>query len=415
MQQKLRTAEAFDRSIHATNENSDTCREAILRRLDGMRGINTHCHHLPDAQFSGVDLKFLYDHSYCDWMDSYPADASAVPDFLLRNCGNSYFYWLQTAIATLYGLPVSGENLDKLNLAIADAYRDETHHLRILEQQCRYEKILLDNCAHPGWVESAGKLFVPVLRCNMFVVCNCKTRKDHNGNNPSMYLPGIYDQDFDGYLEAVKNYVLQHRIFKFAIAYDEGNRIGNFDKARAAAAYGQEHPTPEAYRDFYGYMVYYICRLAGENGQVVQFHTGLGRMNDTSAIFLRPLIEALPDTRFDLFHGGYPWMDDMLGLLHNYPNVYADLCWLPLISTSAAKRFLREALEIGGAHRLLWGCDTWTSEESFGATLAFRRVVSEVLAQMHAEGYLSCDEACYIAGRIWRGNAAALYGFEGSF
>lgn len=97
-----------------------------MRRLDGMRGINTHCHHLPDAQFSGVDLKFLYDHSYCDWMDSYPADASAVPDFLLRNCGNSYFYWLQTAIAALYGLPVSGENLDKLNLAIADAYRDET-------------------------------------------------------------------------------------------------------------------------------------------------------------------------------------------------------------------------------------------------------------------------------------------------
>lgn len=94
------------------------------------------------------------------------------------------------------------------------------------------------------------------------------------------------------------------------------------------------------------------------------------------------------------------------------PNVYADLCWLPLISTSAAKRFLREALEIGGSNRILWGCDTWTSEESYGAVLAFRRVVSEVLSEMCQEGYLSCEEACYTAGQIWRGNALKLFGFE---
>lgn len=105
-------------------------------------------------------------------------------------------------------------------------------------------------------------------------------------------------------------------------------------------------------------------------------------------------------------------MDDLLGLLHSSSNVYADLCWLPLISTSAAKRFLREALEIGGSNRILWGCDTWTSEESYGAVLAFRRVVSEVLSEMCQEGYLSCEEACYTAGQIWRGNALKLFGFE---
>ena len=41
----------------------DTVSEAILRHLDGLRGIDTHCHHLPDSQFRDVDLKFLYDHS----------------------------------------------------------------------------------------------------------------------------------------------------------------------------------------------------------------------------------------------------------------------------------------------------------------------------------------------------------------
>ena len=70
----------------------------------------------------------------------------------------------------------------------------------------------------------------------------------------------------------------------------------------------------------------------------------------------------LPDDQFQnmgvkfLYDHSYcNWMDDLLGLLHSYSNVYADLCWLPLISTSAAKRFLREALEIGGSNRILWG------------------------------------------------------------
>nr|WP_288548677.1 hypothetical protein [uncultured Blautia sp.] len=158
--------------------NRDAVSAAILQHLDGLRGIDTHCHHLPDDQFQNMGLKFLYDHSYCSWMDTYPDDAQAVPEFLLRNCSNSYFYWL------------------------------------------------------------------------------------------------------------------------------------------------------------------------------------------------------------------------------------------PLISTSVAKRFLREALEIGGNNRILWGCDTWTSEESYGAVLAFRRVVSEVLSEMCQESCLSCEEACYTAGQIWRGNALRLFGFE---
>ena len=401
--------EALGNSSKLTREE---CQVAILKHIDGLRGIDTHCHHLPDRQFKDVDLRFIYDHSYCDWMEPYPEDKADVPRYLLRNCSNSYFYWLRKGISEIYGMPVDGEHLEALDEAIGTAYRDPEHHLRILDEKCRYEKILLDNYDHPGVAESSGKLFVPVLRCNMFAVCNCISKMDHNGNNPDKYIPGIYEHSFEDYLKAVDEYILPHHILKLAIAYDEGNRIRNFDKSRAAAAYGQEQPTAEAYRDFYEYMVYHICRLAGEHGIIVQIHTGLGTMKDTSPLFLKELIGALPDTQFDLFHGGYPWMDDLLGLLHNYPNVYADLCWLPIISVSASKRFLREALEIGDADRILWGCDTWTSEESYGAVLAFRRVLSEVLSDMYEEGYLSLDEACYTAGQIWRGNAARLFGFE---
>jgi len=45
--------------------NRDDVSTAILQHLDGLRGIDTHCHHLPDDQFQNMGVKFLYDHSYC--------------------------------------------------------------------------------------------------------------------------------------------------------------------------------------------------------------------------------------------------------------------------------------------------------------------------------------------------------------
>ena len=221
--------------------NRDDVSAAILQHLDGLRGIDTHCHHLPDDQFQNMGVKFLYDHSYCNWMDTYPDDAQEVPEFLLQNSGNSYFYWLRCAISDLYNLPVNAANLNELDRTIAKAYEDPNHQLRILEEQCRYDRILLDNYTHPGQVESTGKLFVPVLRCNMFAVCNCKSRIDHNGNNPSMYIPDVYERNFDDYLERIRQYILQYRVLKFAIAYDEGNRVRNFDKSRAALRAHRAH------------------------------------------------------------------------------------------------------------------------------------------------------------------------------
>ena len=52
--------------------------------------------------------------------------------------------------------------------------------------------------------------------------------------------------------------------------------------------------------------------MAGELGVVVQIHTGLVNLNKSSPIYLKRLIDECPEVRFDLFHGGFPWMDDSL-------------------------------------------------------------------------------------------------------
>ncbi len=38
--------------------NRDDVSAAILQHLDGLRGIDPHCHHLPDDQFQNMGVKF---------------------------------------------------------------------------------------------------------------------------------------------------------------------------------------------------------------------------------------------------------------------------------------------------------------------------------------------------------------------
>ena len=48
-------------------------------------------------------------------------------------------------------------------------------------------------------------------------------------------------------------------------------------------------------------------------------------------------------------------MDDVNALLRTYKNVYPDLCWLPMLSTSAAIRMFRELIEGGTSDKVCLG------------------------------------------------------------
>jgi predicted TIM-barrel fold metal-dependent hydrolase len=109
-------------------------------------------------------------------------------------------------------------------------------------------------------------------------------------------------------------------------------------------------------------------------------------------------------------HGSYPWIGDIAGLTHNYPNVWADICWLPLISSAAAYSLLHELIDVCDANRVVWGCDTWTGEESYGARLAFLDVLSRVLYERVEAGLLNEHDARHYAKAIMHDNAERLLG-----
>ena len=153
-----------------------------------------------------------------------------------------------------------------------------------------------------------------------------------------------------------------------------------------------------------------ICEFAIEFDLPFQNHTGLGIISGSNPMNLEPVIARYPEIKFVLFHGGYPWCHEVGGLAHNYANVYPDLCWLPLISTTAATTALHEYLEVAQtSDRIAWGGDNWTSEESYGATLAYKHVVARMLTQKVHHGYFDMDEARILAERLFFRNARDIY------
>ena len=165
----------------------------------------------------------------------------------------------------------------------------------------------------------------------------------------------------------------------------------------------------EEIKAFQDYIFFEICRIAADRNVPLQCHTGLGKLEKSNAMQMQEVIAGNPDTKFVLFHGSYPWIQDVCGLIHNYPNVYADICWLPIISGNACETLLKELIEVGTTNRVMWGCDTWTSEESYGAMLAGKNVLAEVFSQYVDKGYLSQFDAQEYIDCILYKNAEKLF------
>ena len=112
---------------------------------------------------------------------------------------------------------------------------------------------------------------------------------------------------------------------------------------------------------------------------------------------------------------GFPWYNEIAGLAHNYNNIFIDMVWAPIISTSAATQALRQYIEISRTSHLIgWGSDTWTSEEAVGAVLAWKFVVSKVLSEMVDSAYIDLKKAEALAEKLMYKNNAELYGLAGS-
>jgi len=76
--------------------------------------------------------------------------------------------------------------------------------------------------------------------------------------------------------------------------------------------------------------------MAEELDLPVQIHTGhmagiRNEISKTNAVHFTSVLQLHQNVKFDLFHGNWPYMGEILFLAKNYPNVHIDLCWVNII------------------------------------------------------------------------------------
>jgi len=390
-------------------------REYFLERMAEERVVSTHSHYFPEAWQPRTLYAFLST-GYVSWMPlEGKEDTKAGRRLILEQmAAKSYYVWAAKALQEVLKQkqPLSEKTWAQYDEAYRSYYSWE-NSLRVLKQQCRYERVLLDPFWKPGTSHDEA-IFTPVFRINSFIVAPNRVLTDHSKVNPFKAF-GLKATTFKDYIDECQALVRRKKAagavaLKAAVPYDRGIDFAAPNVKAAAKVFGAKRVTAKELK-LYGDTVFdQFCRIAAEEGLPLQIHTGLGLLQNSNPMALRDTIVRHPKTKFVLFHGGFPYMDEVCGLVHQYVNVYPDLCWLPQISPTAATTFIKMILEIGLLDRLTWGCDTFSGIDTYGALLALRHSLATALADMVDSGYLSRKTAEDVILAVLRLNAKKLYG-----
>ena len=389
----------------------------LLELAANTKTINTHSHHLGDDFFIDFDLDKLLQNTYLSWSEIDFGDTKeSRQNYIDKVRFKSYYRWLQKALKEIYKIDedLSPENWDYYSKIISDCHKDNTWQKKLLKSYCNYEKVILDTYWNPGSNNQDPEIFLPAFRINPLFFGYSKDDFDHNGSN----VYSLYNREFndiDDYVLFIRKLITEKLkngcvALKNALAYDRTLDYEDCTKDEARRIFkGKDHITKANIKLFQDYIFFEICKLAAELNMPIQCHAGMGLLEKTNALNMLKVIKANPDTKFVLFHGGFPWTDDILGLMHANQNVYSDICWLPLLSPTTSEYFLHQLIEVGTSDKICWGCDTWTAEESYGARLAINDVLSNVLSVKIEKRYFSIENAELIIKNILYNNPKRLY------
>ncbi len=164
------------------------------------------------------------------------------------------------------------------------------------------------------------------------------------------------------------------------------------------------------------YLFHQFMRFARELHLPVQIHTGhlaniRNRVEQANAAHLAPVLELHAQVQFDLFHGNWPYMGDLLFLGKNYPNVALDLCWVTMIDPMYAQELLKRAVMTLPHTKIFgFGGDYFVAPEFSVAHLRLaREVIASALADLVESGWLEEEEAIRLAADWLYNNPNRFY------
>ncbi len=152
----------------------------------------------------------------------------------------------------------------------------------------------------------------------------------------------------------------------------------------------------------------------------VVIHTGYqaGLHNDirnARATHLWSLLSDYPEARFDLFHGSFPYVEDMVCLGKYFENVSLNMCWMHIMGPAISRRALSAWLDAVPVTRIFaFGGDYNVVEKVYGHLKLARANVAAVLAEKVEVGRFGEADALHIARLLFNENPKQWYNLQQS-
>jgi predicted TIM-barrel fold metal-dependent hydrolase len=119
---------------------------------------------------------------------------------------------------------------------------------------------------------------------------------------------------------------------------------------------GYEHHSPVDPR------IYPFYALAAELNVPITLHMGMTPIRHAALRFCRPIdvdrvLFEFPTVRLCMPHMGWPWEDELLGLMVRAPNLYTDISYIGEMGLKRVARNLITARDFGVLSRVMFGTD----------------------------------------------------------
>lgn len=412
---------------------------ALLRRLstaiDQLDLISTHEHLLPEAERLATKPDFftLAGHYAINDLVSAgldPAAANRWEDFAkfwphVRHTG--YGRALRIALRDIYGMEqINASTLPKINDAIAAKNRPGLYR-DILKRRTRMRYGVLDDYFHGDPIRPDPEFFVLARKFDWYCTPDSPATIRRMEEVTGVAIPNLkglegalerrVEQSLEAGMVAIKSTIaysrelLFHQVPRAAAERD----FESLMRGEAPPVKGPRRFTHRPLRRLEDWMFHRVLQLAQAHSLPVQLHTGIlaGNANyipNTRPMLLSNLILLYPRLRFDLFHIGYPWHEEVAALSKMYPNVFADFCWAHILSPATARGALDEMIDAVPANKILgFGGDYRMVELTYAHSRIARDNIARVLAARVEARDLTEDEALHLARLFLHDNPAALF------
>ncbi len=299
----------------------------------------------------------------------------------------------------------------------AESLAQVTAKMRAQNQPGWYREVLKERCNIAISVldysdvgtDCDRELFVPVIRATEFIEAQTKQQVEELAAKADKSIHSL-----DALVEAAQRHITQGKTegavglkvgaaYRRTLQYDkvtgaEAERLFNriFDHLGEGLSWAEAKPLQD-------YMLHKCVQAAMENDMTIIFHTGLqaGGNNivaNTDPTLLTNLFLEYKQARFDLFHAGYPYARECGVLAKYFPNVWADLAWVHIISAAGTRQILADWLDLVPANKIIgFGGDVRHVPLVYGHLCEARQNIAEVLAERVARGDDTAAEALQIA------------------